>query len=71
MRELLSADVIPVVPLRGSISASGGLYTLLLMTERHVSDGLRLDLLPLSYIAGAIGKVHLLRSFADNYFFES
>ena len=59
MKEFLSAQITPVVPLRGSISASGG---------KHISAKvsytkpnlilLILDLSPLSYIAGALGRLH-------------
>lgn len=61
MKEFLSAQITPVVPLRGSISASGGKHISaipLYMKPNLVF--LFLDLSPLSYIAGALGRLHEL-----------
>ena len=50
MNELLRANITPVVPLRGSISASGGML-LGLSSNPHLP---LVDLSPLSYIAGTL-----------------
>ncbi|KAG6878186.1 hypothetical protein C0993_010947 [Termitomyces sp. T159_Od127] len=61
MNELLNADVTPVVPLRGSISASGGMYRLILSLQ--FIEPVDLDLSPLSYIAGALTGNRAIRVF--------
>jgi phenylalanine ammonia-lyase len=51
MNELLSANITPLVPLRGTISASGGI---ILFSSAYVVLMMSIDLSPLSYIAGTL-----------------
>jgi phenylalanine ammonia-lyase len=55
INEVLSADITPVVPLRGSISASGGKFDPIRVSHNLLNLYLS-DLSPLSYIAGTLGK---------------
>jgi phenylalanine ammonia-lyase len=52
--ELLRENVIPVVPLRGSISASGGMQINSLAPIPRLMSRSTLDLSPLSYVAGTL-----------------
>jgi phenylalanine ammonia-lyase len=54
MAALLRANITPLVPLRGSISASGGTYIDPLLTKSTGNSHERADLSPLSYVAGTL-----------------
>ena len=54
MVDLLHRNITPLVPMRGSISASGGIYHFFCLNVINTNDSSTLDLIPLSYIAGAL-----------------
>jgi phenylalanine ammonia-lyase len=54
MNQLLSVNLTPVVPLRGSISASGGTVSGFVLIAGQVLTSHSKDLSPLSYIAGTL-----------------
>ena len=58
INEILRANVVPAVPLRGSISASGGPCSFLFGSYISPLPTLNLDLSPLSYVAGLLGTLH-------------
>ncbi|KAJ7497379.1 L-Aspartase-like protein [Mycena latifolia] len=59
--EILRANVVPAVPMRGSISASGGWSSLFLIYLPLTT--LNLDLSPLSYVAGLLVGNPSIRAF--------
>jgi phenylalanine ammonia-lyase len=68
MGELLRENIIPMVPLRGSISASGGVLLIDLRMEYDMTC-INIDLSPLSYIAGTLVGNQSIRVFDGPYVF--